>query len=95
MKCEECKAFIRQCEDGGICAFTDIGIVMNEDGKNCRQGQIVTSIVQASRAAERKRIVMDLEEEKNISGRDLNYLDYIDGINKAIGIVEGGENEKI
>lgn len=34
-------------------------------------------------------IIAELEEEKIISGIDLNYLDYIDGINKAIEIVRG------
>jgi len=45
------------------------------------------------RADERKRIVTELEEEKIISGIDLNYLDYIDGINKAIELVRGDANE--
>lgn len=35
-------------------------------------------------------VVEELENEKNIGGLDLNYLDYTDGINKAIEIVKAG-----
>lgn len=89
----------RLCEYKGGCAFNHNGdqelceLNVTYLDLSAHDKQIRDEIYQQGMADERKRIIKELEEEKNISGRDLNYLDYIDGINKAIEIARGGENE--
>lgn len=79
----ECDRCGKKIQYGTLCHDCDIYLTSFCAGS--REGR------KSAIKEERERIVGELEKEKNISGRDLNYLDYIDGINKAIEIVRGEE----
>lgn len=47
IKCKDCKAFSPQSEYGGVCSFTNLGTVKNDDG--CRAGAIINDIYNLGR----------------------------------------------